>query len=91
MAGRRSRWVTNPALQQAALADFLSSGGYDSHLRRIRRTFAENIDQMMRAIEHAFPAGTKVSRPARGFVLWVELAKPINTRALFKRSISPGI
>jgi DNA-binding transcriptional MocR family regulator len=83
--------LSNPALPQAALADFLSSGGYDSHLRRIRRTFAENIDQMMRAIEQAFPAGTKVSRPAGGFVLWVELAKPINTRALFKEALRRGV
>jgi DNA-binding transcriptional MocR family regulator len=60
-------------------------------LLRIRRTFAENIDQMMRAIEQAFPAGTKVSRPAGGFVLWVELAKPIKTRALFEEALRRGV
>jgi DNA-binding transcriptional MocR family regulator len=83
--------LSSPALPQAALADFLSSGGYDSHLRRIRRTFAENIDQMTRAIERTFPPGAKVSRPAGGFVLWVELPKPIDSRALFDRALRRGI
>jgi hypothetical protein len=35
----------------------LSCGGYDSHLRRIRRVFAENIDRMVRAIERGFQEG----------------------------------
>jgi DNA-binding transcriptional MocR family regulator len=83
--------LTGPALPQAALADFLSCGGYDSHLRRIRRTFADNIDRMTRAIERSFPQGTKVSRPAGGFVLWVELPKPIDTRGLFDEAVKRGI
>jgi DNA-binding transcriptional MocR family regulator len=83
--------LSSPALPQAALADFLSCGGYDSHLRRIRRTFAENIDHMIRAIESAFPKGTRVSRPAGGFVLWVELPKPIDSRTLFNEALRRGI
>ena len=83
--------LSSPALPQAALADFLSCGGYDSHLRRVRRTFAENIDQMTRAIERSFPSGTKASRPAGGFVLWVELPKPIDSRALFDEALRRGI
>ena len=61
--------LCGPALPQAALADFLSSGGYDSHLRRIRRTFEDNIDRMLRAIDKAFPKGTRVTRPAGGSVV----------------------
>ncbi|HKV44727.1 MAG TPA: hypothetical protein VJT32_08640 [bacterium] len=39
--------LCGPALPRVAMAEFLSSGGYDSHLRRVRRTFANNIDQML--------------------------------------------
>jgi DNA-binding transcriptional MocR family regulator len=60
--------LTAPALTQAVMADLLACGGYDSHLRRIRRVFAENIDRMTRAVERSFPTGTRVSRPAGGFV-----------------------
>ncbi|HXC30130.1 MAG TPA: PLP-dependent aminotransferase family protein [Stellaceae bacterium] len=99
-AGRRMQTIlqhkvaatlATPALTQAALADLLSCGGYDSHLRRIRRVFAENIDRMTRAIERGFPAGTRVSRPAGGFVLWVELPPPADTRVMFAEAVKRGI
>src|SRR5262244_675518 len=83
--------MCGPALPQAALAEFLSSGGYDSHLRRMRRTFRENIDRMMRTIDRAFPRGTRVSRPDGGFVLWLELPKPLASRELFEAALKKGI
>jgi DNA-binding transcriptional MocR family regulator len=83
--------LAGPSLPQVALADFLTSGGYDSHLRRIRRVFQRNIAQMTRAIETAFPAGTKVTRPMGGFVLWLELPRPLKTRDLFAHALEKGI
>lgn len=83
--------LCGPALPQLALAEFLSSGGYDRHLRRVRRTFANNIDHMLRIIDQAFPAGTRVSRPAGGFVLWLELPKPLRSRELFDAALAKGI
>jgi DNA-binding transcriptional MocR family regulator len=79
------------ALPQAALADFLSSGGYDSHLRRIRRVFEDNLQQMIRTIEKTFPKGTRVSQPAGGFVLWVALPKAVRTRVLFQQALENGV
>jgi DNA-binding transcriptional MocR family regulator len=79
------------ALPQAALAEFLATGGYDSHLRRMRRAFAGNIDRMTRAIDRSFPKSTRVTRPAGGFVLWLELPKPFDARALFDQAIARGI
>jgi DNA-binding transcriptional MocR family regulator len=78
-------------LPQVAFAEFLASGGYDSHLRRIRRIFAHNIAMMTRAIERSFPAATRVSRPAGGFVLWLELPQQVKTRLLFQRALDEGI
>lgn len=83
--------LCGPALTQVALADFLASGGYDSHLRRIRRTFADNIGRMSRAIDRAFPEGTRVSQPAGGFVLWLDLPRPFKARALFQMALERGI
>lgn len=99
-AGRRMREVLErkcaltlcgPALPQVALADFLSSGGYDSHLRRIRRVFQHNIAQTTRTIERLFPEGTKITRPAGGFVLWLELPRPFDSRQLFAEALEKGI
>ena len=80
-----------PALPQAAFAEFLASGGYENHLRRLRRTFRENIDRMIRTIDRAFPVGTRVSRPDGGFVLWVQLPKSVSTRELFEAALRKGI
>jgi len=100
IAGRRmqevlkqkfSTTLCGPALTQAAFAEFLSTGGYDHHLRRMRGLFADNIAQMVSAIASAFPEGTKVSRPAGGFVLWLELPKSIDTRKLFQDALTQGI
>lgn len=83
--------LSGPPLLQVALAEFLSSGGYDNHLRRIRRVFEETVGQMSRAVERWFPEGTKISRPAGNFVLWLELPKSVQTRALFDEAVENGI
>jgi DNA-binding transcriptional MocR family regulator len=83
--------LCSPALPQVAMADFLSSGGYDSHLRRIRRVFQHNIAQTTRSIERTFPAATKVTRPAGGFVLWLALPRPCDSRTLFAAALEKGI
>lgn len=71
--------------------DLAASGGYGNHLRRIRRVFQDNIGQMVRAIDRAFPKGTKVTRPAGGFVLWLELPKPLKSRELFDAALDDRI
>ncbi len=83
--------LCSPALPQLALADFLSSGGYDSHLRRVRRVFDHTIDRMTHTIGEVFPEGTRVTSPAGGFVLWLELPKPVKSRALFNAAVDEGI
>ena len=65
--------LATPTLLQAAIAEFLESGAYDRHLRKMRAAFATQTEQMIAAVGEHFPAGTKVTRPAGGFVLWVEL------------------
>jgi DNA-binding transcriptional MocR family regulator len=83
--------LCTPALPQMALAAFLSSGGYDHHLRRLRRVFADTLRSMTTEIERAFPEGTKVSQPAGGFVLWLELPKPSDSTLLFSQALEKGI
>ncbi len=83
--------LCGPALPQAAFAEFLATGGYDSHLRRIRRVFADAVDRTVRAVEAAFPKGTRASRPEGGFVLWVELPGPVDGPGLFEAALTEGI
>lgn len=87
---------TSPGAQ-LAIAAFLTNGGYDRHVRNLRRAYEQQMLQMIQAICNYFPEETKVTRPTGGHVLWVELAPQFDTMELFhkacqhKISISPGI
>ena len=88
--------LATASLPQLAIADFIANGGYDHHLRTLRRHFAEGIRRMSDAVVKAFPAEIKLTRPAGGFVLWVELPKTVSGLKLHehalaaKISIAPG-
>lgn len=43
-----------PWLDQAVLCDFLESGGYEKHLRRLRKTYMARRDALVRALQHFF-------------------------------------
>jgi DNA-binding transcriptional MocR family regulator len=57
----------------------------------MRRTLAENVALATQAVCDSFPAGTRVTRPGGGFLLWVELPKPINTLDLYERALQHSI
>ncbi|MGD2148386.1 MAG: PLP-dependent aminotransferase family protein, partial [Anaerolineae bacterium] len=93
----RLRWVkysTNlatPTVTGFAISEFIRSGGYNTHLRRIRRAYAERLAAMSQSIRRAFPASTKLTRPAGGYLLWVELAEGVDSLELYKRALEAGI
>jgi len=77
---------------QMAIAEMLRSGGYDAHLRRLRATLASQVRQMREAVLRHFPAGTRVSEPEGGYVLWVEMPHgALNVRELFIKARARGI
>jgi DNA-binding transcriptional MocR family regulator len=80
-----------PPLFAMAVAEFLSSGGYDRHLRRLRTAVAGNVERYREAIATLFPDGTRVSSPRGGFVLWVELPPGVDSLALHAAALRKGI
>ena len=70
-------------LPQMAIAEFLESGGYDRHLRRLRRGYADNVARLYEAVTRTFPEGTRVTRPSGGFVLWVQLPGNVDSLELY--------
>ena len=97
MVSRNLEWLKltfnagTATLPQMALAEFLDSGGYDHHLRRIRRVYARHVAQMSQAIVRYFPEGTRVTRPSGGFVLWVQLPDGVDSLHLYKLALKAGI
>lgn len=91
-----SNTISSSTLTQEVVASFLEKGRYEQHLKTLRKTLHYNSLQYMEAINTYFPDDVKVSRPEGGFMLWIELAKHINTADLYdqaiklKVSIAPG-
>jgi DNA-binding transcriptional MocR family regulator len=88
--------LATASLPQLAVAEFLANGGYDHHLRALRRLFAAQVRRTREAIEVFFPKGTQVTNPSGGFVLWVELPGTVSALKLHERalldqiSVAPG-
>ena len=74
-----------------AVADLLEQGGYDQSLRQLRRNFEEQVDVAREIIGAAFPAGTRVTDPSGGYVLWVELPRTVDSIELYRRCIEQRI
>jgi DNA-binding transcriptional MocR family regulator len=83
--------IATAVLPQLAIARFLESGGYDRHLRSIRRAYAQKMAQMTQAVLNFFPSGTRVSSPAGGFVLWVQMPDEMDSLVLYQRALAAGI
>lgn len=76
---------------QLAIAEYLANGGYDRHLRRLRRAYREQTARIIDAVSRYFPPGTKVTRPTGGHVIWIELPPPIDTMQLHADAATNGI
>ena len=83
--------IATAAPTQLAIAEFLANGGYDHHLRTIRRVYARQVAQVRDAVGRHFPKGTRVTRPEGGFVLWVEMPEEVNALRLYEEALQKGI
>lgn len=85
----------SPPILEAVLATYLSSGGYERFLRRLRTRLVEQRQEYADVISDCFPAGTRLSSPAGGYLLWVELPDGVATDLLMDQaaglSYSPGV
>jgi DNA-binding transcriptional MocR family regulator len=83
--------LATASLSQMVVAEFLESGGYERHVRRLRTTFAGQVEGVRQAIAKYFPEGTRISRPAGGHMLWVELPAKTKALNLFRAALAEHI
>lgn len=95
----RAKLVTTIATSvpaQEAIAKFLTHGGFNYHLRKIRQAFEKQQCRMLQAIAKYFPANVKVTRPEGGYCLWVVLPPTVKALDVFRRAnenqitVAPG-
>jgi len=83
--------IATASLPQLVVAEFLRSGGYDRHLKRLRETLAGQMEAVRQAIAKYFPEGTRISRPAGGYMLWVQLPDRFAALQLYRAALAEHI
>jgi DNA-binding transcriptional MocR family regulator len=76
---------------QLAVAGFVESGGFDRHLRRVRRMYHDQMARTIDAVGRHFPAATRMTRPRGGHVLWVQLPGDVDSMELYDAAGRHGI
>lgn len=80
-----------PAIQQYALAEYLSTRQYERHLRTVRQVYRAKQRVFLNGIRTFFPDETKVSTPRGGFLAWLKLNSAIDSRDLYRKALSRGV
>lgn len=88
--------MATASFPQHLAARYLQSGGYERHLRKLRKSLENNMIQMINAVYSYFPLGTQVVLPQGGGLIWVQLPEQVDmdffVQEAIKRkiSIAPG-
>jgi GntR family transcriptional regulator/MocR family aminotransferase len=79
-----------PVLEQLAFAGMLADGGYDRHLRTVRRLYRARRDAALLAIAEHLP-GAAVTGVAAGMHLVVTLPSTVDDQLLADRAAAAGL
>ena len=90
-SSKRLQGAATPVVLEEALADLLTQGSYEAHLRRVTTYMNQRRTEARRLIAQHFPAGTRASNPPAGDTLWLELAPGFSSMDLFRRCSAEGI
>jgi len=80
-----------PLVLQKTIAEFLRDGGYDHHLRSLRRSYHQHLHLFAQGMQRYFPEGTRYSRPQGGNFIWVEFPAKVDTLRLRKDALKHRI
>lgn len=81
----------NDELAQLAVSDYMASGAYERHLRRLRQTVTQQRERTAEAICACFPFGTRLTVPNGGLALWIELPQKLSSKMVFDAALREGI
>ena len=93
-AVRRMKMATSGSqttFVELAMAELLGYTGNESAFRQMRHTISGRVDEARRLVAGSFPKGTRVSDPAGGYILWVEMPRAVDSQALFTAALAERI
>jgi len=85
--------IASPGVTQLVVAELLSTGKYDKHLRQQRLQLVTAMRSLLDSIEKSFPEKIYFTRPVAGYVTWVKLPDicKINGTELASLALKEGI
>ncbi len=83
--------ISTAVPNQIALAAYLRQGGFDRHLKALRRTLAAQQAAALESLAKHLPSGCQVTRPEGGYFLWVELPEGADAIQVFHRALEKGV
>jgi GntR family transcriptional regulator/MocR family aminotransferase len=89
-AVRRAAAVQPPALDQAVLADFIASGHFDRHVRRMRAAYRERLAALAEAAERYCPGELRL-RPVRTGLHVVADLDGADAEMVFQEAAARGV
>jgi len=78
------------ALPQLAVAELLATRYYDRHIKRLRLQVAEQTRLYAQVLRDVLPPGTRMTSPAGGNLLWVQLPG-VDGTAVYRRLMQQGV
>lgn len=78
-------------LLSETIGRFLESGGYEHHLKGLRRLYASQVAAVRGLVGRHFPPGTRATQPRGGFLLWIELPSSVDALELFHAALDRRI
>lgn len=82
VAAKRVATLANPWLEEAALAEFLTRGYYDRHLKSLQKELDNRYRNCLRLLRDLMPEGVRWSQPGGGPLVWLECPKSVELSKL---------
>lgn len=87
---KRAMSCSTSLLNQMVIYEFVRSGDYDRHLKRLVQVLRVNKERMLAILGRCFPKNTCLSNPQGGGVIWLELPVGCDAIELFRKSVKAG-
>lgn len=88
---KQSMDACTPQFSQMLAYEFMRSGRMDRYVQKLRETYAERRDTMVRCIKEYCPAEMTFVTPQGGFFLWAKVPDCINIDELFDACSKRGV
>lgn len=83
--------VTSSTLDQYLVSEYLASGAYERHLRKLRNSLKKQIVLTAFTIQKHFPPQTRLAVPSGGTLLWVQLPPDVDGLRIYQQALDHNI